>query len=277
MSDAATKALLGATMKEQSILEEEPNGDQPTEGARTAAVLKSFLNTVGQRAEPIVMLRTRGQHGFNGLPNHPSLDRLKGKDSAETAAKVEKHLIQKGETLKNTELSAERAAWLFDQEIQKELDRAWGDDIIAELQKGAKAHRPAAAMKPADLTQAIKEAFAGFTEVAAESQTKAWEEKEKTAGKPVTADQRNEKKAKLQKNYAESATTGVKATLIRDLGAPEFVIADTNWGSPSDKTLFVIIPDPATGEPIMWEKTIPPGSLKPAGREWVDKGWAHIS
>jgi hypothetical protein len=41
--------------------------------------------------------------------------------------------------------------------------------------------------------------------------------------------------------------------------------------------LFVIAPDPTTGEPLMWQKKDPPGSLTPAGRQWVDDEWAHIS
>ena len=63
---------------------------------------------------------------------------------------------------------------------------------------------------------------------------------------------------------------------IEACGPPQFVIADSNWGSGADTAFLVIAPDPATGEPLLWTKTIPPGTRRRATRTWVDHEWAMI-
>jgi hypothetical protein len=225
----------------------------------------------------MVTVRTVGRHGFNALPNHPSLAGLKGNNPTETADKVQKNLIDKGTALKNTDLSAERSAFLFDQELNKAIEAEKDNALKTLLKNGVLAKRPTTALKPAQLATAVKEAMHSYHERIAENRANEWKQKEISAGRTVPDDKLLEKKTKTKEAFDESAENGAKSLLMRDLDAPEFVIADTNWGGPLNKTLFVIAPDPSTGEPRMWQKTIPPGSMAPAGRQWVDDEWAHIS
>ena len=77
--------------------------------------------------------------------------------------------------------------------------------------------------------------------------------------------------------WLKGLTEGKAQTvMLRDAGASEFVIADSNWGSSTDHTFFVIAPDPISGEMAMFEKTVPPGSLRPSDRDWTDAKWAAI-
>jgi hypothetical protein len=274
---AVSKVLRSGAMRVNALVPGAPTSPKPPEGQRTTAVLTSFLDGFSGRTDQMVTVDTVGRHSFNALPNHPSLAALKGSNPSDTAAKVRTNLVDVGLTLKNTDLSAERAGWLFDEEMNKAIDGETDDALKEELKKGAKAKRPAAAMKPADLTRAVKEASAGYHTMVAENRANAWKLEEETAGRPVTPDKLAEKKTKLKDDFDSDAETAAKSLLIRDMGAPEFVIADTNWGGACDHTLFVISPDPTTGDPVLWKKKEPPGSLTPAGREWVDDQWIHIS
>lgn len=275
----ATKTLMGDTLSLQTMLGKASTTPKPPEGERTAAVLNSFLNSFSGRTDEMITVATLSMHGFNALPNHPSLADLKGTNPTETAAKVQTNLVDKGQDLKNTDLTAERAGWLFDQELKKSIDAETDPTLKAELEKGAKAKRPTAAMKPADLARAVKEAADAYHDLVAEKRANDWKSAEENATppRPVTDIKLSEKKTKIKGDFAEQAEIGAKSLLIRDMGAPEFVIADTNWGSCNNHTVFVICPDPTTGEPLLWKKVEPPGSLRPAGREWVDDDWAHIS
>jgi hypothetical protein len=148
--------------------------------------------------------------------------------------------------------------------------------LKASLETGAKANRPRAAMKPAALAAAVKAASADYHTQVAETRAATWKTEEESNGRTVTPQALADKKAKLKGDFDTSCEDGAKDSLIRDLGAPEFVIADTNWGDSRTHTFFVIAPDPTTGDPMLWKKTEPPGSLAPAGRDWVDREWKRI-
>jgi hypothetical protein len=273
----ATRALFGDSITDSRMMSRSPTTGAPTEGERTKQVLNSFLKNLGGRPDHMVTIKTQSIHGFNALPNHPSLAILKGSNETETAGKVQTHLIDKGVALKNTDLSVERAGWLFDQEMKKAIDGETDPVLKAELQKGAKAKRPTTAVKPIQLTQAIKEASHDYHTLLADKRVNEWKDKEVLAGRTVDPLILPGKKNNMKSDFDTGVENGAKSLLIRDMGAPEFVIADSNWGGPLDHTTFVIAPDPTTGEPIMWEKTEPPGSLSPSGRKWVDDEWAHVS
>jgi len=131
-------------------------------------------------------------------------------------------------------------------------------------------------MKPAALTTAIEQALDAYHAKASEAQAATWKSQEEGAGRAVDAAALTKKKDEIKKGLDDWALNAAKNALIKDMGAPEFVIADSNWGGPRNHVFFVITPDPTTGEPLLWEKTEPPGSMRPAGREWVDKEWAAI-
>ena len=248
------RTLFGDTMNQKSMLGKA--GDpKPTEGERTKQVLTSFLTSFKDETSDLVTIRTVGQHGFNAMPNHPSLAALKGTDETETAQKINTALVQKGAALKNTDLTAERAAYLFDQQVANAAAAEPDDACKILILDGARASRPTAAMKPVGLAAAMEGALSAW-----------YDEKAKAA-----TDQ-----AKKKEELKASTANALKAALILDLGAPEFVIADTNWGDERSHTFFVVAPDPTTGDPMLWEKETPPGLLTPAGRDWVDCEWASI-
>lgn len=272
---AATQTLFGDTLVQKDMLPA-VGTPPPTEGDRTKAVLTSFLKNFKGDPSTMVTIRTVGMHGFNALPNDPSLATLKGKDDTETAAKVQTNLVDKGQALKDTDLSADRAVWLFDEAIRTESDGEKDTTLKELIATEAAKFRPTAAMKPAALTAAIDHALDAYHDKAAETQSNTWKGKEEAAGTTIDATALAKKKAEVKKGLADYARNAAKNALMKDMGAPEFVIADSNWGSSRDHTFFVIAPDPTTGEPLLWEKTEPPGSMRPAGREWVDKEWASI-
>ena len=76
--------------------------------------------------------------------------------------------------------------------------------------------------------------------------------------------------------FKDSATLDAENAARQEMGAPEFVIADSNWGSSETHTYFVIAPDLVTGEPTLYQKTVPPGDLTPASDDWSRREWASI-
>jgi len=82
--------------------------------------------------------------------------------------------------------------------------------------------------------------------------------------------------AKFEKILYNVLSGKAKGAMLRDMGAPEFTVADTNWGSAEDHTFFVVAPDPTTGEPALWKKTVPPGTLSPTTDDWIEAEWAAI-
>lgn len=250
----ATQALFGDDLTQEQMLAKATGVVDL--GDRTEDVLTNMLdNFTGSPAE-MVTIRTVGMHGFNALPNDPSLDKLKGRDKAEIEANVQEHLIKAGEDLKDLKMEEGRAQYLFDQQIAAHRKNLGDPALITLLDAGAAAHRPSGDdTTPALLSQAVQDAVEDYIDQKAQNYTD-----------PAAAGQ-------WFKNKAES---DAKSDMMKDLGAPEFVIADTNWGSAKDHTFFVIAPDPTTGEAKLWQKTIPPGSLRAADEDWAKAEWAAI-
>ena len=217
-TEAATKTLFGSG-DHHEVLAKAPATNKPPEGERTKQVLNSFLNAYAGRSDEMVTMTTITMHGFNALPNHPSLADLKGNNPSETASKVQTNLIDKGQALKNTDLSAERAAFLFDQEMKKAMDAETDTGLKEELEKGAKAKRPTGPVKPAELARAVKEASEAYHDKLAENQANKWKSDEEAAGRTVAPQKLTEKKSKLKEDFASSAENGAKSLLIRDMGA----------------------------------------------------------
>ncbi len=280
--DQATKTLFGNGMQLKAVLPKATGSPPPTEGERATGVLKGLLNEFSGKGDEMITVNTSGIHSFNALPNDPSLAELKGANPTETAQKVQEKLVDKGQAIKNTDLPAERAAYMFDQALTKAIagEKGKGDKsdpaLVTLLETAQKEKRPTAAMKPAALTAAIKGALKDYDDALATKSTNDWKQKEEAASRPVTPQKLQEKLDKMKKAFADSTENDAKSNLMRDMAVPEFVIADTNWGSGQNHTFFVIAPDPTSGEPTLWKKTEPPGSMVPAGKNWVDTQWESI-
>jgi len=268
----ATKTLHGATLTQQSMTAE-AGKPPPDEGARTKQVLQGFLDGMAGKTGEMVTIRTVGMHGFNALPNDPSLDKLKGSTPEARAQNIEDHLIEPGKTIKDAKLSTARVVDMYTKLVKPIVDAEADPTIKALLQTGFEAQMPKGELSPAELDKAVRDAIGPANAKRAEIEAAAWKAGQTGA---VTDEDLNKKKEEIEKAKNDKAASALATELVEACGPPEFVIADSNWGSGADHTFFVIAPDPATGEPTLWTKTIPPGTLRKAGRDWVDHEWAMI-
>lgn len=251
-----TKLLKGTKQKATLTL---AKGDPSvSEGTRTKEVLNALLTGFSGDKDSMQALATSGQHAFNGLPQDPSLAKLLDGGPSKLAANVQTHLVDKGAEIARTAVSADRAQAMYDKAVTKWVTYfAARQDVSALLARDIPLKRPTADMTPAQVAQAVTDA----TE-AAFALRATHEPDDKQAGKLAS--------------LKTSASNDAKAAMVQEVGAPEFVIADSNWGGAENHVFFVIAPDPTSGEPIMWEKTVPPGSLRPSGRKWADAQWLRV-
>jgi hypothetical protein len=245
--DGATEALFGITTKLTPL---GPTALGGTAGERTTQILTDFVKTFGKGEDSMVPLGVSGKHAFNGLPNHPSLAALKGDDAEAVGTQINRQLVEKGLALSRTDLSPERAGWMFDQQMADAIALESDHDLKIMLQGIAATKRPTTALKPKALVDAVNTALKPYLDTAG------------TGKKPAVS--------------AGATTRGLKTRLMRDMGAPEFVVADTNWGDATQRQLFVIAPDPTTGQPQMWRKDDPDGTLAPLGDDWVEAPWCQF-
>jgi hypothetical protein len=269
---AATQTMFGNDL-EQKRMSAKATDPKPTEPERTAEVLKGFLDNLGGSTKEMETVRTVGMHGFNALPNHPSLAPLKGRDAAETERKVKANLIDKGKTLKDTVIPKDKAQSLYDQQGAELLASEGDNEIKLLLEQGLAANRITADAKPAAIEAALKAALSAANDRAATKEADDWAGKQTGTVDPTKkAARKAESKASGEKDLSDKLAT----RLLREMEGPQFVLADTNWGGPRDHTFFVVAPDPVSGEPVMWKKTVPPGKLTKVTRDWIDAQWAVI-
>jgi hypothetical protein len=274
-TDAATETILGGNIRTRGMLSS-ANPDTSDESQRSEQVISAFLETYGDRNDNMATMRTVGQHGFNALPSHPSLEPLKKGGRAKFAHNLQTELLDKGAALKDTELTSERAAYMFDQEMAT-LHAAATGDAKAALESAMSVHRPSAAMKPAAFKTLIKTATAEYVDKKAAASVDRWKSGLKKKGDPDPDEPVIAKKlAASKESWGKAMDNLAYNRLVRDLGAPEFVIADTNWGSGQKHTFFVFVADPTTGKPKLFKRDDPPGTLSAVDKKWVDKQWARV-
>ncbi|MGQ0566405.1 MAG: hypothetical protein ACT4OK_15230 [Gemmobacter sp.] len=271
----ATQALHGDTLAERQTTPKA--GDpKPDEATRTKDVLKGFLTGMTGKTEDMITMRTTGMHGFNALPNHPSLDKLKGDTQTKRDQAMEDNLLKPGRALRDTKIPADKALEMFMKEMQPKVDNAKTEDLKTAYGDGITAHKPTAEMTPAELETAIKKATKTANAARGKADADAWKKGKTDKGETVTDEDYTKKLAEETAAWEKAVTGPLLSRMMADLGAPEFVLADTNWGSGADHTFFVVAPDPTTGEPALWQKTVPPGTLTKATRDWIDAEWAKI-
>ncbi|WP_077033348.1 hypothetical protein [Pelomonas sp. KK5] len=250
------------------------NGTQ-SEGERTTAILGNLLGSFQGRGDKMAIIKTETQHTFNALPNDPSLAPLKGSNPTETAQKLKDKLVDPGKRISETALSTERAVFLYEQQLKGKL-AAEKVDELKELLKTALAAKPTKAMTPAQLDKALTDALAPYQARKSALDTEAWVTQQTTAGKTVDTVAKDKYAVERLANLKKWQAGDNQDLLVKATGAPEFAIADSNWGDGTNFIQFVIAPDPRTGEPLLFKKTLPPGKLSPLGREWTDKAWSMV-
>ncbi|MDK3075380.1 hypothetical protein QO034_20070 [Sedimentitalea sp. JM2-8] len=220
-------------------------------GARTTAVLGGLIDNLGDAPPDMLLVQTPGVHGFNLLPNHPTMKALMDGDGT-TADKIRTKLTEPGARIATTALDLDETLRQYDRCIAKiaEVYQGLVDDPkreedsvkryrkrLSQFQKAARKMRPEAGMRP----KMIAELCEGIG----------------TDG--------------LNVDYVKGALQG---TLASGLSDPQVVLADTNWGSGEDHTFFVVAPDPISGKPMLWQRTDPPGSMRLApSKDWIDREW----
>ncbi len=239
----ATEKLLPETQQKALILARKNLTAQQQKlknPANTKALLVGLVNSLKGSPDDKVTLGVPN-HAERAMPKHPSLDRLKGGgENVDVAAAVEAEFVMAKETADNP-LDEDKKAHVHEKALQS-LIVEMGLDLKAFRAKGKQA---TGNQKPADLKQTILTHF-----------------REEYASKFVVG-------ADFEKTFGAK----VDALLIKEL-YPEFVIADTNWGDGEERIVHVVAPDPMTGEPKLWEKREPGGTMEPADDDWINGNWA---
>ncbi len=220
------------------------------QGPRTLAVLEGLFGTFGDDPNDMIVVRTTGIHGFNALPNHPSLKPLLEGDGT-MDEKLKAALVDPGTRIATTKMSVQQAQKHYDENAARERAtiQRWHDKAAEDKKEhyvtklrdfNAKIARlrPAEGLTPKELTDLVVELRKDFF------------------GKP-------------ELSRAKAATS-----MMQDLGCPEIFIADTNWGKSTHHTYIVAAPDPVSGQPILWKKVDPPGKLSELDPKWIDASWA---
>lgn len=228
--------------------------DSVPEGKRTTDFVADMLGSMTADMPDMVCLETP-THSFNLTPNDPSLDKLKAGGKGKFAQNIKTELVDKGKAEAAKKMPIEQAVHLYKTITDKLLDEVKGKGTEMVMRSGIAANMPTAEMTPAELDAAVAKAVEVSNQRRAAAQTKP------------------DEWAKWLKGQTENA---VADALFEDMDLPQVSFADTNWGDAESATLFVIAPDPRSGEPKMWMKTVPPGTMRPAGRKWLDANWELV-
>ncbi|MEO9573620.1 MAG: hypothetical protein ABJ263_12945 [Tateyamaria sp.] len=224
------------------------------QGARTAKVLENLVGTFGADPADMIVIRTVGIHGFNAMPNDPSLKPiLEGEGTVED--RIKSTLIDPGAKIASEDMPVEQTQKYYDEKVaasRKHVER-WISEASTPHEK-----------------QRL-EGFLGDYDTAAK-------DNRPTEGKTPTelADLIKTVRTAAHFSKPDAGRDSMAAEMITDLGAPEVVIADTNWGDSTYHVYIVAAPDPMSGEVILWKKYDPPGTRKVLDPKWIDASWASM-
>ncbi|WP_386628760.1 hypothetical protein [Sulfitobacter geojensis] len=249
--DAATETLFGKEKKAKILSAKGDGTRDPSE--RTKKVLTDLLKAFETNSNEMLTVETIGMHTFNALPNDPSMEPLKRGGKAKFAENIQRELVDKADALQKTVYDADKTGYLFDRIAAATVKAVPRKAIGAELKKELAARRPTDGKSPVEINALVQAAVTACRPHYPTGKEDIWED------------------------FLKGAAQGkVQTEVIQDAGANEFVIADTNWGDATNHIFFVIAPDPISGDAALFEKTIPPGSLKPSDRDWTDAKWTAM-
>jgi hypothetical protein len=270
----AIKVLDGASGAKRDFL----TGVTPSNdvSVKTGQIMENMLKRFSGKSDAMVPIYTNGIHGFNALPNDPSLEPLKKGGPGKFAENMGRELVKKGETLKNADIPVERAAYMVEKQLRSLATDAT-DAARKALDDAILAHRPTTPLKPAALKALIDTATADYLTEAAKAETEAWKAKEKKEKGADPSDVDYAKKLEENRKSTKKMLDNAAATLlISELDAPQFMLADMNWGSGVTHSFYVICPDPETGAVKMYQRDDPGGTLTAVEDKWIKTQWMEV-
>lgn len=222
------------------------------QGARTLKVVEDLVASFGDKPDDMIVIRTVGIHGFNAMPNNPTLKPLiEGEGTM--ADRLKAAVADPGDRIAKAKMPVPQAQKHFDASVAatRALLQGWHDKAAPDKKAGyverltkfdakAKLLRPTEEKTPSEVADLAVEMRNGVTT------------------KP------------------DRARDIAAASMIQDLGCPEIIIADTNWGDSETHTYIVLAPDPLSGQPVLWKKKDPPGTLSELPPKWIDASWASM-
>ena len=248
---AATQTLFGKNLKQKQITAKGAKTEDSAD--RTEEILTDMLSSFDGSDAEMITVRTVGMHGFNALPNDPSLEPLQRGGKAKLAENIKRELVDRADAMHDKTYDADKTGYLYDKIAADTASEVGDKTIRKKLKEALAARRPTVGKTPAEINTEIRAAITDAKTHFPTGKEDTWE-----------------------RILKANATNKAQTAIIQDEGAPEFIIADSNWGSSTSHTFFVVAPDPIKGEMAMFEKTIPPGSLRRSDRDWTDAEWAAI-
>lgn len=266
-TDEAMAVILGVEGRTEGFSEEVKKAGLDS-GARTTEIFSALVDRFSGVAGPMTTMRTVGQHGFSGLPDHPSLAPLFEGGEGRHAANIQRELLDKAAAVAKTLIPLDRLVYMYDEDVERTASRLQGkkadaDRFIAEVRNA----RPTRDMTPKDYSAHVQKVFTGPIDKALRALPLEPGEKDDEA-----------RKRKIAQDAQKDSAVTAAFRLLNDLPLPQFVIADTNWGRADSHQYFVITANPITGEPQLCQKVEPGGALVPHtdADDWVRRQWALV-
>lgn len=231
------RVLSGREVETKDLTTPRANNETPADQAKK--LLVGLVDGTKETATEKVTVSIDGVHAERGLAKHASLDALKASGNV---AKAVDDVFKKSQERATTALKPE--------EVQLLLLKST-NTVLTELFQGHVPTLPPGLMSGKLTPAALKASIESS----------------------ITAQD-------LQQHgrYVDPAATRrrlsneLEALFVAEL-FPQFVIADTNWGSASEKYYHVVAPDLATGAPKLYRKDGSTGQLEPAGDAFIQNKW----
>ena len=206
---------------------------------------------------------------MNALPAEGDYKKL----MADFRKNVKPMLLDPGKKISTQKMPKAKAGYLYDRYMDKFAGVYKTKRALPKL-TAAFANRPTADMTPRELAVHVSTQVEAFKREMAKNDRDDWAKPQaKKPDKAQLSDWFKKRKAEYDKYFSDT----VKSDLATEMAVPEFVIADTNWGDEGNHQLFVIAPDPLTGEPDLWSKSVIGGKLSQVDDRWLKAEWSKIS
>lgn len=266
----------GLSTEVATVLGQQEQGGKPQD-----LLADSSANSPGERAVDILVnigqiesdgmtiLRTAGLHAFNAVPLEGAVKDLM---TGDVDANVVSMLIEPGKKMAQEALPVEKVVVLFHKLLDKQATSyaAYGDrNKIKDMHNNP----PKTAMRPKEIEDYIAEVLEPVMEANAKRRAATWA---KDREDPPSSQQLADKELSMKQAQLTKLGKNTSDVLAENLPMPEFVIADANWGDATDHTLFVIAPNPVTGTPAMWKKSVMTGKLTLMDDRYLNADWGVL-